>query len=42
MKDSIQSVDINPFVALPRGQGGMALDALVVLRRPLGRNIAAA
>jgi acetate---CoA ligase (ADP-forming) len=27
----VQSIDINPFVALPRGQGGFALDALVVL-----------
>ena len=33
MKDVIELIDINPFVALPRGQGGMALDALVVLRR---------
>jgi acyl-CoA synthetase (NDP forming) len=31
--DVLESVDINPFVALPRGQGGLALDALVVLRR---------
>jgi acetyltransferase len=31
--DVVESVDINPFVALPRGQGGLALDALVVLRR---------
>ena len=31
--DVIESIDINPFVALPRGQGGLALDALVVLRR---------
>jgi acetyltransferase len=29
--DVIESVDINPFVALP--QGGVALDALIVLRR---------
>jgi hypothetical protein len=29
--DVIESVDVNPFVALP--QGGMALDALVILRR---------
>jgi acetate---CoA ligase (ADP-forming) len=29
--DVVQSVDINPFVALPKG--GMALDALVVLQR---------
>jgi acetate---CoA ligase (ADP-forming) len=28
--DVIEAVDINPFVVLPRG--GMALDALVVLR----------
>ncbi len=31
LADIIESVDINPFVALPRG--GMALDALIVLRR---------
>ena len=29
--DVIESVDINPFAALPNG--GMALDALIVLRR---------
>jgi acetyltransferase len=33
LKDVVESIDINPFVALPRGQGGLALDALVVLRR---------
>jgi len=33
LPDVIESVDINPFVALPEGQGGRALDALVVLRR---------
>jgi acyl-CoA synthetase (NDP forming) len=33
MKDVIESIDINPFVALPLGQGGLALDALVVLRQ---------
>jgi acetyltransferase len=32
MKDVIESIDINPFVALPLGAGGLALDALVVLR----------
>ncbi len=31
LADVIESVDINPFVALP--QGGLALDALVVLKR---------
>jgi len=31
--DVVESIDINPFVALPRGQRGLALDALVVLRR---------
>ncbi len=30
--DDIESVDINPFIALPRGQGAFALDALVVAR----------
>jgi acyl-CoA synthetase (NDP forming) len=31
--DVLESVDINPFVALLPGQGGLALDALVVMRR---------
>ena len=31
LEDVVQSVDINPFVALPRG--GLALDALIVLQR---------
>jgi hypothetical protein len=31
LEEIVQSVDINPFVALPRG--GMALDALIVLQR---------
>ena len=30
--DAIESIDINPFVALAQGQGATALDALVVLR----------
>ena len=28
--DAIESLDINPFVALPAGQGAFALDALVI------------
>jgi hypothetical protein len=32
LDDRIESIDINPFVALPAGQGALALDALVVLR----------
>jgi acetate---CoA ligase (ADP-forming) len=31
--DVVESIDINPFVALPQGHGGLALDALIVLRR---------
>jgi acyl-CoA synthetase (NDP forming) len=30
--DQLESIDINPFVALPAGEGAVALDALVVLR----------
>jgi hypothetical protein len=30
--DKIESIDINPLVALPARQGALALDALVVLR----------
>ena len=30
--DRIESIDINPLVALPADQGALALDALVVLR----------
>jgi acyl-CoA synthetase (NDP forming) len=30
--DVIESIDINPIVALPKGKGAIALDALVVLR----------
>ncbi len=30
--DRVESIDINPFVALPAHQGALALDALVVLR----------
>ena len=29
--DDIESIDINPFLVLPRGRGGYALDALVAL-----------
>ena len=34
--DRLESIDINPFVALPGGQGALALDALVVLRECKG------
>ena len=30
--DTVESVDVNPFVVLPEGEGGMALDALIVGR----------
>ena len=30
--DVIESVDVNPFVVLPEGEGGLALDALIVER----------
>jgi biotin carboxylase len=30
--DRLESIDVNPFVALPEGQGAVALDGLVVLR----------
>jgi acyl-CoA synthetase (NDP forming) len=28
--DAVRSIDVNPFVVLPQGQGGFALDALVI------------
>jgi len=34
--DTIESVDINPFVVLPEGQGAVALDALIVSRTAPG------
>ncbi|MDE0342949.1 MAG: acetate--CoA ligase family protein, partial [Deltaproteobacteria bacterium] len=33
----IESLDINPFLALPRGAGGLALDALAVVAPRAGR-----
>jgi acyl-CoA synthetase (NDP forming) len=30
--DAIESIDINPFLVLPKGQGAVALDALIVPR----------
>jgi hypothetical protein len=30
--EEVESIDINPVVALPNGDGAIALDALVVLR----------
>jgi acyl-CoA synthetase (NDP forming) len=31
--DTLESVDVNPFVVMPEGQGAMALDAVVIGRR---------
>ena len=31
--ERIESIDVNPFLVLPEGQGALALDALIVLRR---------
>jgi hypothetical protein len=30
--DVVEAVDVNPFVALPEGKGGYALDGLIVVR----------
>lgn len=35
--DVIESLDINPFLSLPRGAGGLALDALAVVAPGAGR-----
>ena len=32
--DTVDSVDVNPFVVLPAGEGGLAIDALIVGRTP--------
>lgn len=32
--DSLESIDVNPFAVLPRGQGALALDAVVIGRAP--------
>ena len=29
-RDAIESIDINPFIVLPKGQGAVAVDALIV------------
>ncbi len=34
----LDSIDVNPFVVLPAGRGGVALDALVVLRERVGED----
>jgi len=31
--DQLESIDINPFVVLPKGKGTMALDAVLVIKR---------
>ena len=33
-KEQIASVDINPFVIMPEGQGCLALDAVIAMRQP--------
>jgi len=30
--DALESIDINPFIVLPRGQGAVAVDALIETR----------
>ena len=32
-QDEIDGIDVNPFILLPEGQGGLAVDALIVPRR---------
>ena len=32
--ETVESVDVNPFVVLPEGEGGLALDALIIGRTP--------
>ncbi len=34
--DTVESVDVNPFVALPEGEGGLALDALIIASNDAG------
>ena len=31
-QDTIKSIDINPFLVLPEGQGAVAVDALIIPR----------
>ncbi|HBA34755.1 MAG TPA: CoA-binding protein, partial [Gammaproteobacteria bacterium] len=31
-QDTIESIDINPFLVLPEGQGAVAVDALIIPR----------
>jgi len=30
--DVLETLDVNPFIVLPRGQGALAVDALIVPR----------
>jgi hypothetical protein len=32
--DAVESIDVNPFLVRPKGQGAVALDALVIPRKP--------
>jgi acyl-CoA synthetase (NDP forming) len=36
-RDSIEAIDVNPFLVLPRGRGALALDALISRRVPPDR-----
>ena len=33
-RERITEIDVNPFLAMPEGEGAVALDALIVAREP--------